>query len=82
MITSPLYPSEIEQLWGISKNDLIAQLKLKNYTIFKPEDKPEYSNRIVDFFISMNPEDKTEITILQSKGNPEIDYCFFNEKLG
>jgi len=81
IIINPLHSSEIEKLWGISKTDLISSLKLENYNSFKPEDNPEYSNRIVDFFSSMNPEGRAGITIIKIYGTPETDYCFFNEKL-
>jgi len=80
-IITPLFSSEIEKLWGISKTDLISRLKLENYSTFKPEEKPEYSNRIIDFFSSMKRDEKAVITILRSSGKPETDYCFFNEKL-
>ncbi len=80
-IIAPLSPSEFEQLWGMSKSDLIARFKLKDYSTFKPEDHPEYNNRIIKFFNSMNSDGKTAITILRIDGKPETDYCFFNEKL-
>jgi len=80
-IASPLFSSDIEKLWGISQNDLITRLKLKNYSTFKPEEKPDYSNKIIDFFSSMSTEERAVIVILRAAGNPEIDYCFFNEKL-
>ncbi len=81
IITNPLFSAEVEKLWGISRPDLTGCLKLTNYSIFKPDDKPGYSNRIIDFFNSMNPEERAVIYVLRSHGNPEMDYCFFNEKL-
>jgi len=78
---SPLSPSDSGKLWGISGTDLIKKLKLENYTTFKPEDKPDYSNRIIDFFGSMNSDNKVIITIIRTSGIPEVDYCFFNDKL-
>lgn len=80
-IALPLFSSEPEKLWGISRTDLISRYKLENYLLFKPEDNPEYSNRIIDFFSTMNPEERTVITIIKTNGNPVTDYCFFNEKL-
>jgi len=80
-IVGPLFSSELEKLWGISQDDLISRLKLQNYLTFKPEEKPEYNNRIIDFFSSMNTEDRAVINILRTGENPEIDYCFFNKKL-
>ena len=77
----PLFPAELEKLWGISKTDLTGSLKLENYSTFKPEEKPGYNNKIIDFFSSMNPEERAAIFIIRTHGNPEIDYCFFNEKL-
>ena len=56
-------------------------MKLENYSTFRPEEKPEYSNRIIDFFSTMNPEERAVITIVKIPGTPEMDYCFFNEKL-
>lgn len=80
-IAHQLSAADPEVLWGISKDSLINRLKLENYTTFKPEDRPEYNNRIINFFTSMNPEAKTSILILRAPGSPEIDYCFFNERL-
>ena len=80
-IAVPLFSSEPEKLWGISRTELISRYKLENYLLFKPEDNPEYSNRIIDFFSSMNPEERALITIIKTNGNPVTDYCFFNEKL-
>lgn len=73
--------AEPETLWGISKTGLISKLKMENYTTFKPSEKPEYNNRIIDFFNSMSSEHKFDISILRAGTKPEIDYCFFNEKL-
>lgn len=81
IIMTPIFSSEPEKLWGISKDDLINKLKLENYSIFRPEDKPDYNNKIIDFFTSMNPEDRPDIIILRTNGIPETDYCFFNSKL-
>ena len=78
---NPLISAEPEKLWGISKTELISRLKLENYSTFKPEDNPEYSNKIIDFFSTMNPDERAVITIIKSPGSPEIEYCFFNEKL-
>lgn len=78
---SPLFPAEFENLWGISSTDLVSRLKIENFTIFKPEDKPAYSNKIIDYFNTMNPDTGTKISILRTNGKPEIDFCFFNEKL-
>lgn len=80
-VANPLFSSEPEKLWGISKTELISRLKLKNYSTFKPEENPEYSNKIIDFFSTMNPEERAVISIIKSQGTPEMDYCFFNEKL-
>lgn len=80
-IALPLFSSEPEKLWGISRTELINRYKLENYLLFKPEDNPEYSNRIIDFFSSMNPEERAVITIIKTDGSPVTDYCFFNEKL-
>jgi len=80
-IINPLFSSDLEKLWGISKSELISRLKLENYSTFRPEEKPEYSNRIIDFFSTMNPEERAVITIVKIPGTPEMDYCFFNEKL-
>jgi hypothetical protein len=81
LFVNPLFSEEIEKLWGISRPDLISRLGLVNYSEFKPEDKPEYTNKIIDFFSSMNPEERAAITILRVQGKPDVDYCFFNEKL-
>ncbi len=78
---NPLISAEPEKLWGISKTELISRLKLENYSTFKPEDNPEYSNKIIDFFSTMNPEERAVITVIKSPGTPEMEYCFFNEKL-
>ena len=80
-LINPLMTAEMETLWGISKPDLINRLQLENYSTFKPSEKPEYSNRIIDFFNSMASDQKFNITIIRTGFKPEIDYCFFNEKL-
>lgn len=79
--TPLVYATEVESLWGISKSDLIKKLKVDVYEIFKPSDKPQYKNRVIDFFTTMCSEEKSEIIILRIAGNPEIDYIFFNDKL-
>ncbi len=76
----PLFSAEYEKLWGISRTDF-SGLKINNCSTFRPEDKPGYSNKIIDFFSSMNPEERTPILIIRAQGKPETDYCFFNEKL-
>jgi hypothetical protein len=81
LLMNPLFSEELEKLWGISRSDLISRLRLVNYSEFKPEDKPEYTNKVIDFFSSMNPEERAVITILRVQGKPDVDYCFFNEKL-
>lgn len=80
-LLNPLNPADTIKLWGISQAELISRLKLENYTSFRPEEKPEYSNRVIDFFSAMNPEDRGMINIIKAQGTPETDYCFFNEKL-
>ena len=80
MIT-PLFPAEFEKLWGITRIDLVSRLKIENFTTFKPEDNPAYSNKIIDFFNTMKPETGTKISILRTNGKPVIDFCFFNERL-
>ncbi len=80
-IYNPLFSSEFEKLWGISSIDLRTKLKIENCITFKPEDNPAYSNKIIDFFSTMNPDVKANIIILRTPGKPEIDFCFFNEKL-
>lgn len=80
-VINPVFTAESETLWGISKTDLINRLKLESYSTFKPSEKPEYSNRIIDFFNSMASDQKFDITILRTGEKPEVDYCFFNEKL-
>ena len=81
VIITPLSGSEIENLWGITRNDLITKKKIENYITFKPADNPEYKNRVIDFFSAMNSDSKADIIILRTQGKPEIDYCFFNTKL-
>lgn len=79
--TNSFADPELEKIWGTTKPDLIDRLKLENYTTFRPEENPDYKNRIIDFFISMNPQERAVITILRIHGIPETDYCFFNEKI-
>lgn len=81
LTANPLSPVQFEIPWGISRTDLISRFKLENYSIFKPEEKPNYSNKIIDFFNSMDSDQKVRIVILRTGSKPEIDYCFFNEKL-
>lgn len=80
-IITPLAAAEPETLWGISKTGLINKFKIENYSMFKPSEKPEYNNRIIDFFNSMSSENRFDIFILRAGIKPETDYCFFNEKL-
>jgi hypothetical protein len=76
-----IFSADQESLWGVSKDSLLGRLKPENCTVFRLQDKPEYSNRIIDFFNSMNSDSNTSIVIVRHQGKPEIDYCFFNEKL-
>jgi hypothetical protein len=80
-LANPVHPAEYETFWGNDRNNFINTQKSEKYYIFKIKEKPDYKNRIVDFFESMNTNDKVNITIVRVNGKPEIDYCFFNEKL-
>ena len=81
MIYNPLNSADYEKIWGNEKNKFITGYKSDDYLIFKAKDDPEFKNRIIDFFTSMNPHDRVDITVVRINGKPEIDYCFFNEKL-
>jgi len=78
---NPLKSSDYETIWGDEKTSFITKYKSGKYFTFKAKDDPEYKNRIIDFFTSMDANDNVDITVVRINGKPEIDYCFFNEKL-
>ena len=75
------YGSDYDNIWGNEKTRFISQHNPDSYIVFKVKDEPEYKNRIIDFFTSMDSNNRVDITIVRINGKPEIDYCFFNEKL-
>lgn len=75
-----LYPDEYEKIWGIKQQNFVSSLPTSDYTIFRPEEKPEYKNRIISFFNTMGGEG-VRVLVLRIKGTPEKDYCFFNSML-
>lgn len=77
----PGFGSDYESIWGNEKNSFITKFKADTYLVFRAKDEPEYKNRIIDFFTSMNANNKVDIMVVRVNGKPEIDYCFFNEKL-
>lgn len=76
-----VYGSDYDNIWGNGKNSFISKYKSDNYIVFNTKDEPDYTNRIIEFFTSMNSNNRVDITIVRIIGKPEIDYCFFNEKL-
>ena len=75
------YSSEYDKLWGIERQEFAKNLSPESdYEVFKPEEKPEYNNRIFSFFKSMGGSG-FDIKVLRVKGKPEKDYCFFNDRL-
>lgn len=81
IIAADVQADEYEKIWGIRQQNFINSLpSSSDYTIFRPDEKPEYKNRIISFFYSMGGEDIT-VHVLRIKGIPEKDYCFFNNML-
>lgn len=80
IITINVYPQEYEQIWGIKQQNFINSLVSTDYTIFRPEEKPEYKNRIISFFNAMGGEN-VSVKVVRITGIPEKDYCFFNNML-
>jgi hypothetical protein len=71
---------EYEKIWGTIQQNFIQSLITSDYITFRPEEKPEYKNRIVSFFYAMGGNG-VRVNILRIKGVPEKDYCFFNNLL-
>lgn len=75
------YTQEYFNYWGINQKEFIKSLPADSeYLIFKPDDEPEYSNKIISFFQTMGGSD-VSVNILRIKGRPVRDYCFFNNRL-
>lgn len=80
LLSGEAYSSDYEKLWGTGQQNFINSLTSTDYVIFRPEDKPEYKNRIISFFNAMGG-DGVRVNILRISGSPEKDYCFFNNML-
>lgn len=81
IITANAYSQEYESLWGINQQRFISTLpSSSDYMTFRPDEKPEYRNRIISFFYSMGGEG-ISVNVLRVNGLPEKDYCFFNNML-
>jgi hypothetical protein len=80
-INSPLNSADYDTIWGNEKNIFLTGCKPDKYLMFKAKDDPDFKNRIIDFFTSMSSGNHIDITVIRINGKPEIDYCFFNNKL-
>jgi len=80
ILSGNAYPHEYEKIWGIRQQNFINTLSSSDYIVFRPEEKPEYKNRIISFFTGMSG-DGVKVNVLRIKGLPEKDYCFFNNML-
>jgi len=80
LLSAEVHSHEYEKIWGTIQHNFIQSLNTTDYVIFRPEEKPEYKNRIVSFFYSMGGNG-VKVNILRIKGVPEKDYCFFNNLL-
>lgn len=80
LISVEAHSHEYEKIWGTIQQNFIQSLITSDYITFRPEEKPEYKNRIVSFFYAMGGNG-VRVNILRIKGVPEKDYCFFNNLL-
>lgn len=74
--------NSFEKYWGKDYSSFIASIeKTAEYTVFNPEEKPDYKNRIVGFITSLNSESKKDLKVVRVMAKPETDYLFFNRRL-
>jgi hypothetical protein len=52
-----------------------------NKETFGPDDKKDYTNKIMNYVISLDPTVKRKIKILRINSRPETDYLFLNNRL-
>ncbi len=67
--------------WGISKPTVISKYLGKDYVEFQPINKPDYENKIMNYIIAIDSNNKGKITILRTKKIPEKDFLLVNNKL-
>jgi len=68
--------------WELSFDDFKKMLpKQTRHIIFKPEEKPGYSNKIINFIKAIAPKQSAKIIIIRIGTNPGVDYLFINKRL-
>jgi len=77
-----IYGIKYEEIWGMNKTEFISKNQdCENIDISSLKtDEDSVRNKINLFFNSIKGESH-KLEILRKKGNPEKDFCFFNEKL-
>jgi len=77
-----IYGIKYEEIWGMNKEDFLSKNHdCENVDISSlKSDEDSVKSKINLFFNSIKGE-SNKLEILRKKGNPEKDFCFFNEKL-
>ncbi len=84
LISSTLYsePKIHDKMWGTEYISFIRKIPAHStYREFKPSDRPGYSNRIINFMMTIDPEIKNDLKILRIPGKPAADYLFVKNRL-